>query len=302
MAVEPRRALVTGAAGFIGSHVVEELVARDYEVAALDTLWSGRRERVPDAATYYDVDVREADLRTVIDDENPTVLVHLAALHSSQYGPEHVEETVDVNVFGTRNLLAAARAQHNVQRVVFASSASVYPPTEEPCPETLEPGPTDLVGKTKVIGEDLVHLFNEETDVPAASARLFDVYGPNATNPEPLQTILEQARAGTATIELGDLGVRRDLVHVEDAARALVELISHDWGYRAYNVGTGHGYTVLELTQLVESSLQRELEVVESADGPPAGRTCIEADISRISEEIGWEPAIWLPDTISQLL
>lgn len=302
MAVEPRRALVTGGAGFIGSRVVDELIARGYEVAALDNLQNGDREQIADEATFYEVDIREADLRSVVADVDPSVIIHLAALHHANPGAEHIEEVIDVNVFGTRNLLAAARELHNIQRVVFASSAKVYPPIDEPAIETFEPGPTEMVGKTKVIGEDLVHFFNEETDVPAASARLFDVYGPSARNPEPINSILEQVRSESGEIKIDNLGLRRDYVHVSDAARALVELISHDWGYRPYNIGTVHVYTAREVAQLFQSLLDRELEIVEIQRDDQADRTNLEADISRISGEIGWEPEFWLPDEAPRLL
>lgn len=302
MAVEPRRALVTGGAGFIGASVVEELIARDYEVAAVDSLRRGDRELVSDEASLYEVDVRSPELRSVVDEVDPSVILHLAALHSPEYCADHVEEAVDVNVFGTRNLLSAAREQHNVQRVVFASSASVYPPTAEPCPETLEPNPTDIVGKTMLIGEDLVHLYNEETDVPVAAARLFEVFGPNERNPDQLRTILEQARSEADEMKLEHLGIRRDYVHVIDAARALVELTSHDWGYRVYNVGTGQDYSVLEVAQLVASGLDREIEIIESEGGASPTRPYLVADNSRITEEIGWEPEFWFPDEVSNLL
>lgn len=302
MAVEPRRALVTGGSGFIGASVVEELIARDYDVAVVDSLHRSDWGLVPDEASRYEVDVRSPEVQSVVDEVDPSVIIHLAALHSPEYCAQHVEETVDVNVFGTRNLLSAARKQHNVQRVVFASSASVYPPTDERCPETLDPKPTDIVGKTKLIGEDLVQLYNEETEVPVASARLFEVYGPNERNPDQLRTILEQARSKAEVVKLEHLGMRRDYVHVNDTARALVELTSHDWGSRVYNVGTGQDYSVLEVAQLVASGLEREIEITESEGGASPQRPHLMADNSRIIEEIGWEPEFWFPDEVTKLL
>lgn len=302
MAVEPRRALVTGGAGFLGTSVVEELVARDYEVAAVDNLQQGDRELVSEAAAFYELDIRSPELRAIVDEVDPSVIIHLAALHSTAYCAEHVEETVDVNVFGTRNLLSAAREQHNVQRFVFASSANVYPPTDDPSPESLEADPPDIVGKTKLIGEDLVRLYNEETDVPAAAARLFDVYGPHERNPDQLRTILDQVRAGVDEIELEYPGIRRDHVHVSDVARALVDLVAHDWGFRVYNVGTGKEYSVLEVAQLVASGLDRQIEIIDGDGEAPAARPHLVADISRINEEIGWEPEFWFPDAVSKLV
>lgn len=304
MTETPGPVLVTGGAGFIGSHVTRKLLAGASEVAIVDNLHAGRRELVPEEAGFHEVDLRDAErLAAVIDDVNPSHIVHLAALHHIPYCEDHVEETVDVNLLGTRHLLEVARNLDALRSVAFASTAAVYPPNEGPCAEHLEPGPIDIYGKTKALGEDLAALFARETGVSTVAARLFNVYGPDETNPHLIPAIVDQLRDGASQVELGNLEPRRDFVHVDDAARALCDLLEFDGGYRVYNVGTGRARSVREVVETAIAALGADVELVQAAERVrETDRPHLEADTSRIADEVGWTPRVSFEDGLRDLL
>jgi UDP-glucose 4-epimerase len=205
---------------------------------------------------------------------------------------------------GTRNLLEAARQLSGLETVVFGSSAAVYPPREEANGEASEPGPMDIYGETKLIGEDLMRLFHRETGVPTTSARLFNVYGPDETNEHLIPAVLTQVRAGDRTIELGNLTPKRDFVHVTDVARALGTLLTgSESGYATYNVGTGSPHSVREVVERTAEALGEEIEIVQDDDRVrESDRPHLEADVSAIRADHGWTPEVAFVDGLRDLL
>lgn len=302
--LDGERVLVTGGAGFVGSHLTHELLARGATVDVLDNLFAGERRLVPDRATLHEVDLRSPDLEAVVDARDPTVVVHLAALHYIPYCEDHPDETLTVNGMGTRRLLSALEGRGALRRVVFASSAAVYPPRDDPHAETDAPDPMDVYGRTKLLGEDLLELFASRTGVPAASARLFNVYGPDETNPHLIPAILDQLRDGGRRVELGNLAPARDFVYVTDVARALATMATEfDRGYRAYNVGTGTEHTVREVVDAVGEALGEDLRVVQDEERTrESDRLHLCADASRIERELGWASEVDLVDGLRAVL
>jgi UDP-glucose 4-epimerase len=301
------RYVLTGGAGFIGSHLTRQLCDAGASVDVVDSLFAGTEALVPDEAQLHEVDLRDGDaLTTVVHDVNPDVVVHLAACHFIPYCNANPEPTFDVNVMGTRTLLNAARNLDDLDRVVFGSTAAVYPPREEAHHEADATGPMDIYGRTKLVGEDLTQLFHEETGVDAVSARLFNVYGPNETNDHLLPAILEQIADGTREIDLGNLTPKRDFVYVGDVARALQTLATveeFDAGYRAYNVGTGEAYSVREVVEHVSEALGEEITIAQDDDRVrESDRPHLEADVSRIEDELGWSPAHSFTEGLERLL
>ena len=299
--------LVTGGAGFIGSHVTRDLLDRGAAVDVVDNLFAGERRLVPDDAVLHEVDIRDPDdLADTVAAVDPDVVVHLAAIHYIPYCNEHPEEAFDVNVMGTRHLLEAARDLDGLDRIVYSSSAAVYPPRDEPHAETDPTGPMDIYGRTKLVGEDLLELFAPQTEVPCASARLFNVYGPNETNDHLVPAILDQLHDGSRSVELGNLTPARDLVHVTDVSRALVSLaadLDPDHRYRAYNVGTGTEHTVREVVERVSEALGDEIEIEQDQERVrESDRPHLRPSIDRIEREIGWQPQVAVVDGCRDLL
>lgn len=297
--------LVTGGAGFVGSHVTQRLVDRGATVDVVDSLFAGKREYVPEKATLHEVDIRDRDeLTEAVHEIGPDVIVHLAAIHYIPYCNENPEEAFDVNVMGTRHLLEAARGLESLERVVYTSTAAVYPPRDDPHAEADTTGPMDIYGRTKLVGEDLLEQFTTETGVPGAAIRLFNVYGPNETNPHLIPAILEQVEDGSQYVELGNLSPKRDFVYAGDVADAVLILArDFDDGYRAYNVGTGEAWSVREVAEEVGAALGDELTVEQAQERVrESDRPHLCADISRIESETDWSPETEFVDGLRALL
>lgn len=303
--VKDTRILVTGGAGFVGSHVTENLVSRGASVTTVDNLSAGEQKHIPEEAAFHNVDIRDRDALTeVVHEVDPEVVIHLAAIHFIPYCNEHPEEAFDVNVMGTRNLLDATEGLENLERIVYTSTAAVYPPDAEPHSEDDSIGPMDIYGRTKLVGEDLLELFVNRTGTPAASARLFNVYGPNETNPHLIPAILEQVEDGSEAVLLGNLSPKRDFIWAGDVADALIALaFNHDSGHRSYNVGTGTAWSVREVAEKVGTALDRDLTVEQESERVrESDRPHLCADASRIEEEIGWSAQTGFVDGLRALL
>lgn len=307
MTLKGEHVLVTGGAGFVGSHVTAELLACDATVSVLDNTFAGERDYVPDAAEFYEVDVRELDaVKRTVQRIDPSIIIHLAALHYIPYCNDNPEEAFDVNVVGTRNLLEGARELTGLSGLVYASTAAVYPPRDEPHSETDDEKPMDIYGRTKLVGEDLVELFATETGVPSVSARLFNIYGENETNPHLIPAIIDQLEkeADEHEVELGNLSPKRDFIYVEDVANALVTLATEfDGEYRAYNVGTGQSHSVRSVVETVESALEDDIDLQQDEDRVrESDRPNLRAETERIESETSWTPQTDFVEGLRRLL
>lgn len=302
--IEESRILITGGAGFIGSRVARFLTERGADVYVVDDQSVGTPDRVPNDASFEQADVRTDEFREVLEATTPDALVHLAAVHYVPYCVENPDVAFDVNVSGTWNVLRAARNVDSLDKLVYASSAAVYPPHDGPLSETREPAPIDVYGETKVVGEELAELFARQTGVSTVSARLFNVYGPNETNPHLVPAILEQLADGSREVELGNLTPKRDFVHVDDVSRAILALLGEfDQPYRAYNVGTGTSYSVREVVECVSDVLGEEITIRQDDEKVrESDRPHLEADVSRIRNEVGWEPELEFTEGLERLV
>jgi UDP-glucose 4-epimerase len=299
-----RRILITGGAGFIGSHLVERLAVEGDEVHVLDDLSRGRREWVPPGISLHQTDLREPDsVRRTVSKVSADIVVHLAALHFIPEVDGAPELAWQVNVEGTKNLLQSL-SESPPTIVLFASSAAVYADRSGPITEEAPVAPLDLYGRTKAMGEDLVSRFGTETGAGCLIARLFNVIGKRETNPHVVPEIVQQLRNGTAHLRLGNLHTTRDYTDVVDVAEALKRLLQGRSDDRTvFNVGSGRGVSVTELVSLCERILGRELTVaVEPARVRPLDRKELVADVGLLRNLTGWSPARSLEETLESLL
>lgn len=297
--------LVTGGAGFIGSELVIQLIKEGAKVIVYDNLSFGRRTNLPES---NDIVFIEGDLRNsekickTIKTYKPSIVFHLAALHFIPYCIANPQETVQVNVEGTLNVLEGCK-HDAVENVVYTSTAAVYPVKEEPHMETDSPGPIEIYGATKLFGEELVRLFHEETHKKCGVARLFNGYGRRETNAHVIPDILEQVPTGDE-INLGNVDPQRDFIHTSDISRALRYIANNDrFVFDVFNVGTGVQRSVVDVVDTIAKLLGRPLKIkTEKARVRKVERMNLVPDISKIKRTLGWEPKMDLQGGFRDML
>lgn len=288
------RAVVTGGAGFIGSRLVAKLLSRRANVLVLDNLERGQRASVPEDVRVAFVEANVADAHNMasqISEFSPSHVFHLAAKHFIPECEADPDLTLLVNVEGTRHVADAACAA-KASVFVFASSAAVYAPSNTPHTENEPPGPIDVYGQSKLAAETVVR-----TQKPAPRveiARLFNVYGPNDTNPHVLPEIIKQLAGGARALRLGRTDTVRDYVFVDDAAEGLIRLAENGAGpVGITNIGTGRGYQVDDLVQTAVSTAPGLCDVRIELDEQrlrPVDRPHLVAEISRMVSRTSLAP------------
>jgi UDP-glucose 4-epimerase len=286
------RAVVTGGAGFIGSHVVEALLARGDEVAVVDDLSRGKRENVPEDARLVQSDIRER-LEAIFEEVRPEVCFHLAAQVDVRVSVERPAHDADVNVLGTVAVLEAAR--RSGAQVVFASTGgAIYGEYDGPAPESAERRPVAPYGVSKFAGEEYLAAYNRLYGTGHVSLRYGNVYGPRQDphgEAGVVAIFLGRLAAGETPRIFGDGTQTRDFVYAGDVAQATVAAVGRDGG--VFNVGTGAETSVVELYQLCRRVSGSSLE----AEQAPARLGELQRsvlDAGRAERELGWRPEVSL--------
>jgi UDP-glucose 4-epimerase len=261
------RAIVTGGAGFIGSHVVDALAARGDEILVLDDLSSGRRENVSSAAKLVVADIRdEAAVRAAFARHTPEACLHFAAQADVRVSVERPDFDCDVNILGTIRLLEAAR-EHG-SRIVFASTGgAMYGERREPAPETAPRGPLAPYGTSKLAGEEYLATYNRLYGSNHTSLRFGNVYGPRQDphgEAGVVAIFLGRLANGEAPHVFGDGTQQRDYVFVGDVVEATLAALERPAG--VFNVGTGAATSVLDL---LDACLHVSGAKVEPVFDPP---------------------------------
>jgi nucleoside-diphosphate-sugar epimerase len=299
--------LVTGGAGFIGSHLVEALLSRGGRVRVLDDLSSGRREFLPSHAGLELLvgDVRDpAALRRAV--EGVDVIFHQAALRSVPRSVADPYSYHDVNVTGTMRLLLAAR-ESGVRRVVFASSSSVYGnQTVMPLREDMRPDPIAPYGASKLIGEHYCRNFSQHYGLETVSLRYFNVFGPRqdpaAEYAAVVPRFISASRRGLPLEVHGDGLQTRDFSFVSNVVDAnLAAADAPRAAGEAYNIACGERLSVLDIAGHLERILGRSL--ARRHTPPRAGdvRDTL-ADIGRARIDLGYKPAVSFADGLGRTL
>ena len=294
--------IVTGGAGFIGSHLVTALLEAGHDVTAVDNFSTGRRRNLAHVVDnprlrIVEADVAEADLGACF--AGADRVFHLAAL--ADIVPSIVSSAAyhRSNVDGTHRVLEAARAAE-VKRFVYAASSSCYGiPDVYPTPETSPVKPEYPYALTKWVAEQYVLHWAHVYKLPAVSLRLFNVYGPrartNGTYGAVFGVFLAQKLSGQPFTVVGDGTQTRDFTYVSDVARAFMAAADSAVSGEVLNVGSGGTYSVNRLVELLGGPVTH----VPKRPGEP---DCTFADISRIRQVLGWEPACSFEDGVSRVL
>jgi UDP-glucose 4-epimerase len=300
-AASARRVVVTGGAGFIGSHVADAFLARDQEIVVIDDLSTGSKDNVPSGAELERIDiVDEAAVARVFSSFRPTAVCHLAAQASVTASVESPERDLSVNVRGTFNVLQAAK---NVGApVVFASTGgALYGENAPiPSPETTSPEPLAPYGASKLAGEAYVATWGRLHGIPNVVLRLGNVYGPRQSPHGEAGVVAifsDRLRMGNAPLIYGDGRQTRDYIYVADVASAFV--LAADGGRAAtFNVGWGREVSVLDLLDVLQGLAPAP---VEPSFAPlRAGeltRSALES--SRLRSTLGWEPRVGLQEGLT---
>jgi UDP-glucose 4-epimerase len=283
------RALVTGGAGFIGSHLVDALVERGDEVTIVDDLSTGRRQFVNAGARLL-----EHDIRTPLA-MDADVVFHLAAQADVGTSVERPAFDAEVNVVGTVNVLEAARRAG--ARVVFSSTGgAIYGDVIAPASEDAARRPVSPYGIAKLAGEAYLEGWRRIHGSPAVALRFANVYGPRQSaslEGGVIAIFLERLAAGEETVVFGDGEQSRDFVHVADVVRALLLAAGRDEG--VFNIGTGIETTVNRLHELCRSVVGSVAEPRHAEPRAGDARRSV-LDVSRAATELGWVPEIELED------
>ncbi len=293
------RALVTGGAGFIGSHVVDALLARGDEVHVVDNVSTGSRDNLAAGAEFHELDIRDPAIETLGAELRPDVVLHLAAQADVGTSVERPVFDAEVNVVGTVHVLEAARAAG--ARVVFTSSGgAIYGECDEPATEEHARMPLSPYAISKLAGEEYIAGWNRLHGTSHVVLRLANVYGPRQI-PEleggVVAIFLDRLAGGETCSIFGDGAQVRDFVHVSDVAAAFLR--AAETGTGTYNVGTGVATSVLDLYRLCAHAAGVDDEPnFAPARAGDLQRSVIDA--SRAERELAWRPATSLADGLAR--
>jgi UDP-glucose 4-epimerase len=292
------RAVVTGGAGFIGSHVVDALLARGDEVHVLDDFSRGKPENVATGVRVHEADIR-SDAGRVFDEVQPEVCFHLAAQADVRVSVERPDFDADVNVVGTLHVLEAARA-HGTKIVFSSTGGAIYGECEGPAREDHPRVPLAPYGVSKLAGEEYIAAYNRLYGTAHVSLRYGNVYGPRQDPKGEAGVVaifMSRLRDGEAPKIFGNGTQTRDYVYVGDVVAATLAAVEHPGG--ALNIGTGIETSVLELYERIQrvAGVEREPEFAESRPGE-LQRSVLDASLAK--RELGWEPEHSLDEGLAE--
>lgn len=297
------KTIVTGGAGFIGSHLAELLINQGHEVIVIDNLTSGREKNLESVSSspkfkIANVDIRDVDsLRPYFDGVD--WIFHLAGLADIVPSIEMPAQYYSTNVTGTFNVLECAR-EAGVKRFLYAASSSSYGiPEVYPTPENTPIKPQYPYALTKYMGEELVLHWAAVYKMPAVSLRLFNVYGIRSRTSGAYGAVfgvfLAQKLNGKPFTVVGDGRQTRDFTYVTDVADAFLTAANSDVSGEAMNVGSGNHYSVNRLVEL----LGGPIEYIPRRPGEP---DCTFADVSKIEKLLGWRAKVTLEEGVGRML
>jgi nucleoside-diphosphate-sugar epimerase len=295
----PRLVVVTGGAGFIGSHLVETLITKGARVRVVDNFATGRREYVQAGAELLAADICDAKSLPPIF-AGADCVFHTAAMPRVMLSIERPVDTHMVNVVGTLNVLLAAR-DAGVRRVIYSGSSSVYGNQPVlPLKESMTPNPLNPYALQKLTGEQYSRIFRTLFGLETLTLRYFNVYGPRMADQGAYVTVISafirQKRAGEPLTIHGDGSQSRDFTHVTDVVRAnLLAMDAVVADGRAINIGSGHNLNVNRIAELVGGPTVHQ-------PARPGDVSHTLADLAQAREILGWEPQVVTEDAVRALL
>jgi UDP-glucose 4-epimerase len=294
--------VITGGAGFIGSHIAEHLSKEGHQVIVLDSLRTGFEYNLNELNIQFEKgDIRDKDLvEDLIKDANG--VFHLAALVSVPESLLSIKECIDINTLGTINILEAARKNTNCKVVLSSSAANYGNNPILPKVETMTPEPMTPYAVTKLDGEFYLKMYNDQWNLPTASLRYFNVFGPRQ-NPQSayaaaVPIFINKALQNQSLIIYGDGSQTRDFIFVKDIVKA--NILASKVGNETYNVALGHSTSILELAQkIIEiTNSKSQIKFLEERPGD------IKHSIANPSKfnELGFKPSYTIENALQETI
>lgn len=294
--------LVTGGAGFIASHVADALIDNGHEIHIIDDLSGGRRENVPDGATFHEADIRSQEAADLLEKESFEMVVHHAAQMDVRRSVADPRFDADVNILGFLNLMEAGR-RSGLQKVVFASTGgAIYgEPDYAPQDEAHPLRPLSPYGITKLCAERYLYYYEQEFGISHVVLRYANVYGPRQ-NPHGEAGVVaifcERLLEGKQPVIYGDGEQTRDYVYVGDVVRANLRALEYG-ASGTFNVGTSVETDVNELFRTIRDRIDKSVEEVHEKGRPGEQRRSV-LDYSYSERELGWSPEFDLQEGLSR--
>jgi UDP-glucose 4-epimerase len=295
-------AVVTGGAGFIGSHMVDLLLARGYRVRVIDNLAGGREANLAHHSNESRLSFERMDIRRLSPGEQSfqdvELVFHFAGIGDIVPSIERPSEYMDVNVQGTVNVLECARAA-NAKKFVYAASSSCYGLAAIPTCEDHPIAPQHPYALSKYLGEQAVLHWHNVYRLPANSIRIFNAYGPRVRTTGAYGAVFgvffKQKLAGKPFTVIGDGQQRRDFVYVTDVAKAFLRAGESRFAGYVWNLGAGNPQTVNRLVELLGGPVVH----IPKRPGEP---DCTWADVGKIQSELGWKPIVAFDQGIRRMM
>ncbi len=290
------KAIVTGGAGFIGSHLVDSLISDDFEVLVIDNLSTGKRENLNRRAEFFNKDIRDKDIISIIEDYSPDYIFHLAAQIDVRKSLKDPLWDESINIQGTLNLLSAA-SHSTIKKFIFASTGGAIYGEAKNAGEDLPPNPLSPYGVAKLTCEHYLRVYSEWKGLSFTALRYGNVYGPRQ---DPLgeagvvAIFCKQLIRGKKVILYGYGEMIRDYVFVSDVVEANIKAMNSGVG-EVFNIGTGKSTSVNRLFGILKdmSGSNVEVEYAEAREGEIKE---IWLNPKRASRELGWRPEVSLEE------
>ena len=263
------RVCVTGGAGFIGSHLVDRLIALGHTVLVIDNLTTGVREFVNPKAVFIEMDVRDANIESIFADFKPQVVFHEAAQTMVPASMENPKMDCDVNLLGLVNILEASR-KHKVEHFLMPSSAAVYGDLDTlPLTEDMIGKPTSFYGLTKLTGEGYLRIYEQAFGLKTVCFRYSNVYGPRQGDGGEggvISIFTRLIHEGQGLTIFGDGEQTRDFIYVDDVVEANIKAMNHPELTGVYNISTNTSTSVNKLVSYFKSISNKDLLVYYEAE------------------------------------
>lgn len=297
-----KRILVTGGAGFIGSHLVDYLLEAGNDVLVYDDFSYGKQYFLPSHEKLQVVSGNLLDERLLLHQVHhfsPHVIFHLAALHHIPTCEKHPATALKINIDGTQNLLDAAKDIPELERLVFASSGAVYDLLDEPLEEHMSTVPYDIYSVSKLAGEQQVRLWANKYGRQAFVARIFNTIGGRETNDHLVPDIVVQMLAGKTSIELGNLEPLRTYIDVRDTAKGIQHIgsLKSDAIFDLFNVGREDEFSVKQMVEILKEVSGVSFNIIQNpARVRKVDRRRQLASIKKLHVACGWSPVYSVAD------